>query len=145
MGRGLRNHCLTDKRADIKVTVDIENPGKRRRSCRSRRRYRYRRKSRRNRRSQECALNPDLRVKNPERWDIDNPYLYKLNTELWADGKYIDGNNNSRIASLSNLDKGFALNGRWMKVKEGLAPRCWSAWCHETQRGERRLATPAKE
>ena len=60
-----------------------------------------------------------LNVANPKRWSLDTPYLYKLKTELVQNGKTIDSNVCSiGIRSLEfNADKGFALNGKWMKVK----------------------------
>ena len=60
-----------------------------------------------------------LQVNRPKRWDLDTPYLYTLKTKLLADGKRLDGSETK--VGLRTLefdpDKGFALNGRWMKVK----------------------------
>ena len=70
-----------------------------------------------------------LTVKNPQRWSLDNPYLYTLTTRL-APGKTIEAPSGAvggaadtsvvRVG-LRTLDfsptKGFALNGQWMKVK----------------------------
>lgn len=60
-----------------------------------------------------------LRVNRPNRWNLDTPYLYTLKTELLSDGKRLDGSETK--VGLRTLefdpDKGFALNGRWMKVK----------------------------
>lgn len=60
-----------------------------------------------------------LKVKEPERWDIDSPYLYTLKTVLLSGGSRIDGS--EMKVGLRTLDfdpdRGFALNGRWMKVK----------------------------
>lgn len=60
-----------------------------------------------------------LRVNKPNRWDLDTPYLYTLKTELLADGKLIDAaETNVGLRTLEfDPNKGFALNGRWMKVK----------------------------
>ena len=60
-----------------------------------------------------------LRVNKPNRWDLDTPYLYTLKTELLADGKLIDATEtNVGLRTLEfDPNKGFALNGRWMKVK----------------------------
>jgi beta-galactosidase/beta-glucuronidase len=61
-----------------------------------------------------------LKVNNPRRWDLETPYLYTLQTELLADGKRIDGCDNIRVGLRTlrfDPDKGFALNGKWMKVK----------------------------
>ena len=56
-----------------------------------------------------------LTVKNPQRWTLDYPYLYTLRTILST-------NDTSTVrVGLRTLDfspdKGFALNGEWMKVK----------------------------
>ena len=60
-----------------------------------------------------------LRMNKPNRWDLDTPYLYTLKTELLADGKLIDAaETNVGLRTLEfDPNKGFALNGRWMKVK----------------------------
>lgn len=120
-GVGYETTRLTNKRADIKVTVDIENPEKAKKlqvkATLTDADGKVVSQSTAGVNNGKSTLT--LRVKNPERWDIDNPYLYKLNTELWADGKYIDGSTTTAgLRSLEfNPDKGFALNGRWMKVK----------------------------
>lgn len=120
-GVGYETTRLTDKRADVKVTVDIENPEKAKKlqvkATLTDADGKVVSQSTAGVNNGKSTLT--LRVKNPERWDIDNPYLYKLNTELWADGKYIDGSTTTAgLRSLEfNPDKGFALNGRWMKVK----------------------------
>lgn len=61
-----------------------------------------------------------LKVKKPRRWNLDAPYLYTLKTELLCDGKRIDGSlTNVGLRTLKfDANKGFALNGNWMKVKE---------------------------
>lgn len=60
-----------------------------------------------------------LKVAKPTRWNLDHPYLYTLETELLCNGKRIDGSKTN--VGLRTLDfdpnKGFALNGNWMKVK----------------------------
>lgn len=60
-----------------------------------------------------------LKVARPRMWDIDNPVLYRLDMELWAAGKKIDGTScNVGLRTLKfDPDKGFFLNGRNMKVK----------------------------
>lgn len=65
----------------------------------------------------KLALN--LRVGNPKRWDLDTPYLYTLKTELLKDGKRLDSCETRVGLRTLEFDpnKGFALNGRWMKVK----------------------------
>lgn len=55
-----------------------------------------------------------LTIKNPQRWTLDNPYLYTLTTKLPNDQSVVK-------AGLRTLEfsanKGFALNGKWMKIK----------------------------
>ena len=60
-----------------------------------------------------------LHVPHPQRWTLEQPYLYTLHTRLMAGNKEID---HSEVkAGLRTLDfsadKGFALNGEWIKVK----------------------------
>ena len=56
-----------------------------------------------------------LNVPNPQRWTLESPYLYTLKTTL------SNGDQSVVKAGLRSLnfspDKGFALNGKWMKVK----------------------------
>ena len=56
-----------------------------------------------------------LTIKNPQRWTLNKPYLYTLITRL------SNGDQSVVKAGLRTLefspDKGFALNGEWMKVK----------------------------
>lgn len=60
-----------------------------------------------------------LKVAKPHRWNLDNPYLYTLKTELLSNGKRIDGSETKVGLRTLNFDanKGFALNDKWMKVK----------------------------
>lgn len=60
-----------------------------------------------------------LTIPAPHRWELDAPYLYTLEVDLLAGGERIDGCR-TRIGLRTlefDADKGFALNGRWMKVK----------------------------
>lgn len=58
-------------------------------------------------------------LKNPILWDIENPYLYTLETEVYEEGELIEkaetkfGIRNIRF----DCDKGFFLNGRNVKIK----------------------------
>ncbi|MBR6276027.1 MAG: glycoside hydrolase family 2 [Prevotella sp.] len=56
-----------------------------------------------------------LTVKNPQRWTLNHPYLYTLTTKL------SNGDQSVVKAGLRTLDfsadRGFALNGEWIKVK----------------------------
>ena len=60
-----------------------------------------------------------LKVAKPHRWNLDAPYLYTLKVELRLDEKLIDQCKTSiGLRTLQfDPDKGFALNGDWMKVK----------------------------
>lgn len=61
----------------------------------------------------------NLKVPNPRQWNLETPYLYTLRTELLAAGKRIDGSETKVGLRTLKFDanKGFALNGQWMKVK----------------------------
>ncbi len=60
-----------------------------------------------------------LRIKKPHRWNLDDPYLYSLEVILYREDEVVDSC--SVPMGLRTLDfdpdKGFALNGEWMKVK----------------------------
>lgn len=60
-----------------------------------------------------------MKVRNPRRWDLDDPYMYTIETALEAKGKVLDhGTMNAGLRTLEfSADKGFALNGRNMKIK----------------------------
>lgn len=61
----------------------------------------------------------NLNVSRPHCWSIDDPYLYTLRTELYQGGQRIDGCETTVGLRTLTFDpnKGFALNGQWMKVK----------------------------
>ena len=60
-----------------------------------------------------------LRLPNPHRWDLDDPYLYTLEAEIVSGREVLD--RTSVSAGLRTIafdpDRGFALNGRTMKLK----------------------------
>lgn len=60
-----------------------------------------------------------LNVGKPKRWSVKQPYLYTLKTELLANGKCIDTASTKIGLRIFTFDanRGFALNGEWMKVK----------------------------
>lgn len=60
-----------------------------------------------------------LNVPKPHRWSLSDPYLYTIKTQLIMGGKVIDGNEiRAGLRTLTfDANKGFALNGNWMKVK----------------------------
>ena len=58
-------------------------------------------------------------LKNPHLWTLDSPYLYQIRTRLMVNGHEADRSEvplGLRTLTFSP-DKGFALNGEWMKVK----------------------------
>ena len=63
-------------------------------------------------------LDQMLSVRDPVRWDIDNPYLYKAITVVKTAGKVVDEYETPfGIRTFSfDADKGFFLNGRNMKI-----------------------------
>ena len=69
--------------------------------------------------SAKAANKLTLNVTRPHRWDLNDPYLYLLRTMLLKGNQPIDGNEiNVGLRSLQfDANKGFALNGRWMKIK----------------------------
>jgi len=58
-------------------------------------------------------------IANPELWDIDRPYLYKVITEIKVDGEVVDTYETRFGFRTYKLDKdtGFWLNGRCVKIK----------------------------
>nr|WP_315154698.1 sugar-binding domain-containing protein [uncultured Flavobacterium sp.] len=60
-----------------------------------------------------------INVKNPQLWDIEHPNLYQLKTTVLKDGKQIDKTVTATGFRNFTFDanKGFALNGKWMKMK----------------------------
>jgi hypothetical protein len=60
-----------------------------------------------------------LAVKKPEFWSLDRPYLYKVRTSLWQNGKCVDQSLVSTGIRVMKFDpdKGFSLNGVNMKMK----------------------------
>lgn len=64
-------------------------------------------------------VSAELKVNNPQLWDLNNPNLYQLKTTVLKDGKVIDQTTTTTGIRNYTFDpnKGFALNGDWMKVK----------------------------
>lgn len=64
-------------------------------------------------------LKTELKVSNPTLWDLNNPALYQLKTTVLKDGKVIDESTTKTGFRTYTFDpnKGFALNGEWMKMK----------------------------
>jgi len=64
-------------------------------------------------------ISTKINVKNPQLWDLENPNLYKLKTTVFRDGKQIDETVTKTGFRDFKFDpnNGFALNGKWMKMK----------------------------
>lgn len=60
-----------------------------------------------------------VKVVSPILWSVNNPYLYTLETEVWADDKLVDTyETTTGIRSFEfSADKGFLLNGEQVKIK----------------------------
>ncbi len=60
-----------------------------------------------------------LKVARPHRWNLDDPYLYTLRSELLSAGQVVDrAETQVGLRTLEfDANRGFALNGEWMKVK----------------------------
>jgi len=60
-----------------------------------------------------------INVKNPQLWDLENPNLYQLKTTVLKDEKQIDETVTKTGFRTFTFDpnNGFALNGKWMKMK----------------------------
>ncbi|MCH5716451.1 glycoside hydrolase family 2 protein [Niabella hibiscisoli] len=60
-----------------------------------------------------------IKVANPKLWSLNNPTLYTLRTKVLQAGKQIDASVTTTGFRKFSFDanKGFALNGQWMKVK----------------------------
>lgn len=69
--------------------------------------------------NKENKIATKINVKNPELWDLEHPNLYQLKTTVLKDGKLIDKTVTSTGFRNFTFDsnKGFALNGKWMKMK----------------------------
>jgi beta-galactosidase len=60
-----------------------------------------------------------INIKNPQLWDLEHPYLYQLKTTILKNAQIID-----KTVTITGFrgfvfdaNKGFALNGKWMKMK----------------------------
>jgi beta-galactosidase/beta-glucuronidase len=68
---------------------------------------------------ENSTLSTAFSVSKPHLWSIDRPYLYTLKTTLLKNGEEIDSSVTKTGFRSYTFDpnKGFALNGEWMKVK----------------------------
>ncbi|RNL52609.1 DUF4982 domain-containing protein [Pedobacter jejuensis] len=65
-----------------------------------------------------AILKANLEIKNPVLWSVENPYQYKLVTQIFQNGKVIDSYHTKFGVRSFNFDaqKGFSLNGKPMKI-----------------------------
>ena len=65
------------------------------------------------------VLSTSLTLRNPDLWSIEEPNLYKLETTILKGKETVDAS--TTTTGFRNFtfdpDKGFALNGKWMKMK----------------------------
>lgn len=61
----------------------------------------------------------EIKIQHPELWDLDHPYLYRLESSLWHKNTLLDQSNTGLgIRSISfDPDQGFSLNGKPHKLK----------------------------
>jgi len=69
--------------------------------------------------NQSGKITTKIKVNNPKLWDLEHPHLYQLKTKVLKDGKAIDQSVTETGFRSFTFDpnKGFALNGKWMKIK----------------------------
>ncbi len=67
---------------------------------------------------QDTEIAQEITINKPHLWNLDDPYLYTVNTQLTVDGKVTDQYaTNSGIRSfVFDADKGFFLNGKSVKI-----------------------------
>jgi len=69
--------------------------------------------------NQEGKIHAEMKISKPALWDLDNPSLYTLQTTILKGGKVIDQTTTQTGFRhfAFDPDKGFALNGKPMKMK----------------------------
>ena len=69
--------------------------------------------------NQSEKIQTKLKVRNPELWSLNAPNLYSLKTSICRDEELIDQTSTTTGFRQFSFDpdKGFALNGEWMKMK----------------------------
>lgn len=67
----------------------------------------------------QSKIKQSLSINNPKLWDLDNPYLYRVVSELVADNKVMDKQvNKFGVRSLRfDANQGFFLNGKHIKIQ----------------------------
>ncbi len=101
----------SDQNADIQIVTQLISPEGKMVAKRS---QKLNVKSR-----QTGRISGDLKVSKPLIWNLTTPHLYQLKTIVLQNGNVVD--ENIQTAGIRNIqfdpDKGFALNGEWMKLK----------------------------
>lgn len=66
----------------------------------------------------KSSVSREIKLKNPELWSVENPYLYTVVSKLRLDGEIIDESKTTiGIRSFEfDADKGFILNGKQVKI-----------------------------
>ncbi|MDA3833504.1 MAG: DUF4982 domain-containing protein, partial [Spirochaetales bacterium] len=69
--------------------------------------------------NQSAKINTQLQISDPELWSLKSPALYTLKTSVYNNGQLTDesATKTGFREFTFDPDKGFALNGEWMKVK----------------------------
>ena len=110
---------LTDRQAVMAVDVKVEHPQKNTSLQVSVYDAAHRLVARKQVKASDVDNMLTLKISNPHRWDIDDPYMYAMEVRLFDGKEMVDQTSvNVGIRSLRfDPDCGFALNGRNMKVK----------------------------
>ena len=118
-GVGWRAKSLSDRQAVLAVDTQIEGLGARKAQLRLTLRDAAGVVVAKASAKAAATQRVDLKVPAPHRWDLDDPYLYTLRVEIVAGKEVLDhAETTVGLRSLEfDADRGFALNGRWMKVK----------------------------
>lgn len=68
--------------------------------------------------SSEIQITQEIKIDNPELWEIQNPYLYKAVTYVESEGNKVDDYVTTFGIRTFNfdVDKGFSLNGKRIKI-----------------------------
>ena len=118
-GLGYQAKSLTDKQAVIAVDAAIEGLDGRKAQLRLALRDAAGAVVAKATAKAAASQTVELKLAKPHRWDLADPYLYTLEAEIVA-GKEVLDRTQTRVGLRTldfDADKGFALNGRWMKVK----------------------------
>lgn len=69
--------------------------------------------------NKESTVSTKISINSPKLWSIENPNLYKLKTSVVKNGVVVDVTETNTGFRDFKFDpnKGFALNGKWMKMK----------------------------